>query len=92
MIKTYRHRGLKELFESGATRRLDPKYQARCMIVLKALNDATHTNQLDLPGWHTHPLKQYKPWRWSVWISGATRITFEFDGGHAYRVDFEQYH
>ena len=39
-----------------------------------------------------HQLKQFKPVRYSIWISGQWRITFEYDKGDAYRVDFEQYH
>jgi len=92
MIKTFKHKGLKELVERGATRRIDVKLQGRCRQVLDMLNVATHTNQLAQPGWNLHPLHQFKPIRWSIWISGAWRITFEFDRGDAYRVDLEQYH
>lgn len=92
MIKTFKHKGLKELVERGATRRIDVKLQGRCKLVLDMLNVATHTQQLAQPGWNLHPLHQFKPLRWSIWISGAWRITFEFDKGDAYRVDLEQYH
>jgi proteic killer suppression protein len=92
MIKTYRHKGLRDLFETGTSRRVDAKFHERCILVLDVLNRATHTNQLNISGWNLHPLKQYKPVRWSIWISGAWRITFEFDQGDAYRVDLEQYH
>ena len=35
MIKTYRHNGLKELFETGATRRINAKFHARCIEALQ---------------------------------------------------------
>lgn len=92
MIKSYKNKGLAELFAKGKTARIDKKFHERSIVVLDALNRAAHTNQLDLPGWNLHPLKQYNPWRWSIWISGQWRITFEFDKGDAYRVDLEQYH
>jgi proteic killer suppression protein len=92
MIKTYRHKGLKELFETGASRRVDAKLQGRVILVLDAINRAAHTNQLNISGWSLHPLKQHQPVRWSIWIGGAWRITFEFDQGDACRVDLEQYH
>jgi toxin HigB-1 len=91
MIKTYRHSGLKELFESGKTARIDAKFHARCIEVLDVLNRATDLRALNLPSLKLHQLKQFKPVRYSVRISGAWRITFEWDKD-AYRVDLEQYH
>jgi proteic killer suppression protein len=92
MIRTYRHNGLKELFETGATRRIDAKFHARCREALDVLNAAADLRALNLPALRLHQLKQFKPLRYSIWISGAWRITFEWDKGDAYRVDFEQYH
>lgn len=92
MIKTFKDKGLKELFETGRTARINNEHQTRCRVVLDVLNTATHTEQLNQPGWRLHQLKQYKPRRWSIWISGAWRITFEWEKGDAYRVDLEQYH
>jgi proteic killer suppression protein len=92
MIKTYRHNGLKELFETSATRRIDAKFHARSLEVLDVLNRATDLRAMNLPSFRLHQLKQFKPIRYSVWITGAWRITFEWDKGDAYRVDLEQYH
>ena len=30
--------------------------------------------------------------RWSVWVNGNWRMTFEFEGDDAIRVDYEGYH
>ena len=30
--------------------------------------------------------------RWSVWVNGNWRLTFEFRDGHAYVLDYEDYH
>lgn len=92
MIRSFRHKGLKELFATGASKRIDAKFQSRCITVMTVLNAARTTTDLMIPGWNTHPLKQFKPWRWSIWVSGSNRITFEFDKGDAYYVNFEQYH
>jgi addiction module HigA family antidote len=32
------------------------------------------------------------PIRWSCWVNGNWRLTFEFRDGHAYFVDYEDYH
>jgi proteic killer suppression protein len=92
MIQTFRHKGLKQLFKNGKTALIDKGMQARCIEVLDVINRSNSTFAMDIPGFNLHPLKQYNPWRWSIWISGQWRITFEFQNGGAYRVDFEQYH
>lgn len=92
MIKTYRHNGLKELFETGRTAKIDAKFHARCMEALAAINAATDLRAINIPALKLHQLKQFKPVRFSVWVSAQWRITFEYDKGDAYRVDFEQYH
>ena len=30
--------------------------------------------------------------RWSVWVNGNWRLTFEFEAGQAYLLDYEDYH
>jgi proteic killer suppression protein len=92
MINTYRHNGLKELFETGKTARIDAKFHARCIDILDVINRATDLRALNVPGYRLHQLKQFKPVRYSVWVSAQWRITFEWDKGQANRVDFEQYH
>lgn len=92
MIKTFRNKGLKELFETGTSAGVDKKFHVRALEVLDVVNRATDQRQFNIAGWRLHQLKQYKPRRWSIWISGAWRITFEFEKGDAYAVDFEQYH
>ncbi|XUM25096.1 type II toxin-antitoxin system RelE/ParE family toxin (plasmid) [Bradyrhizobium oligotrophicum S58] len=92
MIRTFRHNGLKDLMETGKTARIDAKFHARCIEALDVLNTAADLRALNQPMFRLHQLKQFKPVRYSLTISGAWRITFEWDRGDAYRVDFEQYH
>jgi toxin HigB-1 len=42
-----------------------------------------------MPGLRYHPLKGG---RHSVWVDESYRVTFSFQGGHAYEVDYEDYH
>ena len=30
--------------------------------------------------------------RWSIWVNGNWRLTFEFRDGQAYVLDYEDYH
>lgn len=47
---------------------------------------------MNVPGFDFHPLRGFVPIRYSVHVNGPWCIAFEFEGGNAYRVDFEQYH
>jgi toxin HigB-1 len=42
-----------------------------------------------MPGMRFHPLHGG---RYAVWVDENYRVTFRFDGGHAYEVDYEDYH
>lgn len=92
MIKTFKSKPLKELFETGKAARIDAQFHGRLLERLDVLNRASDLRALNLPGYNLHALKQFKPLRYSIWISGAWRITFEWNKGDADRVDFEQYH
>ena len=30
--------------------------------------------------------------RWSIWVNGNWRVTFEFENGNAIVLDYEDYH
>lgn len=45
-----------------------------------------------LPGYDLHELKGDGKGTWSIKVSGNRRITFRFEEGEAYDVDFEDYH
>jgi toxin HigB-1 len=53
---------------------------------------ATVIDDMDLPGWRLHPLKGDRAGLWAVNVSGNWRIVFEFKDGHAYVVNYENYH
>lgn len=91
MIKSFRHRGLKELFQNGATRRVRPDLQDRCLRRLDAMDAADTLEQLNIPGFNFHGLRG-KPKRYSIHINGPFCITFEWDSENAIRVDLENYH
>jgi len=47
---------------------------------------------MDLPGFRLHPLKGELRGHWTVWVSGNWRVTFRFEAGDAYDVDYVDYH
>jgi len=92
MIKTFKHKGLAELFRTGKTGKVDAKLHKRVLLRLDRLNVAERAEEMDLPGWDFHSLKAFDPKRYTVHVNGPWCITFEFDGNDAARVDLEQYH
>ena len=91
MIRSFRHKGLKELFEAGATARIQRTLHERRVRRLDALNQARRPGQMNVPGFDFHALKG-KPLRYTVHVNGPWCITFEFEGEDAWNVDLEQYH
>lgn len=61
-------------------------------MLLAALDTAKSMEDMNIPGFRLHPLKGAERGRWSVWVNGNRRITFEFKDGHAYVLDCKDYH
>ncbi len=92
MIRSFRHRGLKRLYERGDPSRVRTDQADRIALALADLDDARRPSDLDLPGYRLHPLKGDLEGFWSVSISGNWRIVFRLDDGDAYDVDLVDYH
>src|SRR6266851_8533742 len=88
LIKSFRHKGLKELFETGKSAAVPPQLRKRCANLLEVLDEAENLTDLSGPGFGTHPLHT-KPVRHAMSVSGAWRITFQFEEGNALLVDLE---
>jgi len=91
MIKTFAQRGLKELFETGRTTRINRDWHAKLTRQLDALDNAVRPEDMNLPGWRFHSLRG-RPKRYSVTVSANWRLTFEWHAGDAYRLNLEDYH
>lgn len=91
MIKSFRHKGLRQFFMVGRSSRIGADLQSRALRRLDALDAARAPEQLNVPGFDFHALKG-KPKRYSVHVNGPWCITFEWNEGDADRVDLEQYH
>ena len=92
MIKSFRHKGLKRLFETGERRGVAPDLVDRLRRQLDVLNRARSTRDLNLPGYRLHQLKGNRAGTWSVTVSGNWRVTFTLEGEDAFDVDLEDYH
>ncbi len=91
MIRSFRHKGLKDLFLKGRSPKVRPDLQARCLSRLDAIEHAKSLGDLNVTGYDLHTLRGAER-RYSIKVNGPWRITFEWDAPDAIRVDLEQYH
>lgn len=92
MIKTFRHKGLGQLFETGRSRAISADLTRRLTRQLDFLNRAISPADMNLPGYRLHELKGERKGTWSVTVSGNWRLTFSFQDRDAFDVDLEDYH
>jgi toxin HigB-1 len=92
VIRSFKSKGLAELWERGRTAKIDAKIQARILRRLDRLDVVARPEEMNVPGFDFHPLRGFQPTRYSVHVNGPWCVTFEFADGDACRVDFEQYH
>lgn len=92
MIKSFSHKGLEDFFYDGTKKGIQGKQAERLGDILDRLDASREIKDMDYPGSGLHPLNGKKKGRWAVKVSGNWRITFEFEAGDAYNVNYEDYH
>ena len=92
MIVSFRHRGLKELYQGRTSKLVSSEHVGKLHRILSALDQAESPGDMDIPGFRLHPLKGKMKGRYSVWVSGNWRVTFRFEGVNAADVDYADYH
>ncbi len=92
MIRSFRHRGLRRLYERDDPSRMAADQLNRITLALADLDAAGKPSDLDLPGYRLHPLRGDRRGLWSISITGNWRITFRFEAGDVYDVDLVDYH
>ncbi|MDA0995107.1 MAG: type II toxin-antitoxin system RelE/ParE family toxin [Proteobacteria bacterium] len=71
---------------------IQAKHVGRLRLHLAALDTARRVSDMEVPGYRLHPLKGRAKNRWSIWVSGNWRLTFEFKDGNTCVLDYEDYH
>ena len=90
-IKSFKHRGLKQFFETGKKAGIQAKHAKKLKMQLAAIDTAQVLEDIDLPGFSLHPLKGNRLGIWSISVSGNWRVTIEFRDGNAYILYYEDY-
>ena len=92
MIGSFKHRGLKRLYERGDRSGIRPDLLDTVERMLTVLDTATTPQALNIPGYHLHPLKGNLKGLWSVTVRANWRIIFRFEGTDAFDVELIDYH
>ena len=92
VIQSFRHRGLKVLYEGGRSPKIAPRHIPKLERILAALDRSSAPEGMDIPGFRLHPLKGGLKGHYAVSVSGNWRVTFRFEDGRAADVDYLDYH
>jgi len=92
MIVSFRHKGLKRLFEGDDASGINPQHIERIENILGLLDSAEKIEDLDLPSLRLHPLAGKLKGFWAVTVRANWRIVFRFEDGEAFEVDLADYH
>ena len=92
MIISFKHKGLKNYYETGSTAGIQASHTAKISRILTVLDSAITIQDVNLPGYRLHQLTGKRSDIWSVWVNGNWRITFRYEDGDAEIVNYEDYH
>lgn len=92
MIISFKHKGLKALYEKGTTKGVAQDHVKKLRRILADLEDADVPEDMELPGYNLHELKGDRKTTWSVQVSGNWRVTWKFMGRNVEVVNYEDYH
>jgi proteic killer suppression protein len=92
VIQSIRHRGLRRLYENNNPRGVLGEHVEKLRDILARLDAASAVVDMDLPGFHLHPLRGELEGFWAVTVRANWRVVFRFAGQHALEVDYVDYH
>jgi toxin HigB-1 len=92
MIKSFKHKGLKKLYETGSRQGINPEHFKRLRLILARLDASLGAQDMNLPGLDLHSLKGPYEGFWSVSVSGNWRVIFRFENSRTIDVDYLDYH
>jgi toxin HigB-1 len=92
MIRSFRRRGLKRLFEHDDRSKVDAQDADKLARILARLQRSRVPQDMAAPGFRLHPLKGRLKGFWAVTVRANWRVIFRFEGEDAADVDLIDYH
>jgi proteic killer suppression protein len=92
MIRSFRHKGLKRLYEDDDPRGIVAEHVEKLRDVLVRLDAARLVADMNIPGFRLHPLRGEFKGFWAVTVRANWRVIFRFSAPDAFDVDYVDYH
>lgn len=92
MIRSFRHKGLKLLYEDANPRGVAAEHMVKLRDILARLDAARSVEDMQVPGLRLHPLKGGLKGSWAVTVRANWRVIFRFAGHDVFEVDYLDYH
>ena len=92
MIGSFRHKGLRQLYEGNLAKGVNPDHVRKLRQILLVLQAAQQIEALKLPTFRLHPLTGDLKGFWSITVRANWRVIFRFEDGKALDIDLVDYH
>ena len=92
MIRSFKHRGLKRLYERSDRSGIRSDLLDTVEDILARLDEAETVQAMNLPGYRLHALKGDLKGFCSVTVRANWHIIFRFEGADAFDVELTDYH
>ncbi|MCW5589786.1 MAG: type II toxin-antitoxin system RelE/ParE family toxin [Legionellales bacterium] len=93
MIKSFRHKGLEIFFRYGNSKGIKSDHIKKLRQILGALNAATELADIQsMKPFRCHALSGNRNKEQALGINKNWRVTFIFENGDAYLINYEDYH
>lgn len=93
MIVSFKHKALKRFFEKGDKKGIQTKHLKQLKAILSLLDSVEQLEQIRcFSHLNLHLLEPRKNKVYAVKVSGNWRVTFKFESGNCYIVDYLDYH
>ncbi len=92
MIRSFKHRGLKRLYERDDRSGIRSDLIETVEDILARLDEAETPQAMNLPGYRLHPLKGDRKGSWAVTVRANWQMVFRFEGVDAFDLELTDYH
>jgi proteic killer suppression protein len=92
MIGSFRHKGLRRLFEDDIAKGVNPDHVRKLRQILLVMQAAERVEALNVPTFRLHPLTGDLEGFWSITVRANWRVIFRFEDGKALDIDLVDYH
>ena len=83
---------MENFFLTGNSKGIIPEHSDKIQKILTQLNKAKEIKDMNAPNYRLHKLKGNMKDLWAVTVKNNWRITFKFENGNAYVLDYQDYH